>query len=98
MGVKLDCRKELWESKMHPTNGNDASGGFKLGPNGLEPYNEDLYHTRLRNEAFIELILAPSVTHPHVIYIHSEFDDEENPVEPSESVGLCECQFDLNED
>ncbi|KAM1467093.1 hypothetical protein ACFX2I_032236 [Malus domestica] len=41
---------------MHPANGNDAWGGFKLGPNGLEPYNEDLYHTRLRNEAFMELV------------------------------------------
>ena len=41
---------------MHPANGNDAWGGFKLGPNGLEPYDEDLYHTRLRNEAFMELV------------------------------------------
>ncbi|KAM2554937.1 hypothetical protein TB2_019017 [Malus domestica] len=143
---------------MHPANGNDAWGGFKLGPNGLEPYNEDLYHTRLRNEAFMELVYdtyesnhrrmfyrpemqrevvshinkslniktqyriqiessenlygdvmnhvtalggniwPPPVTPPPVVYINSEFDDEEDPVEPSESVGLPERQFDLNED
>ncbi|KAB2622736.1 hypothetical protein D8674_024918 [Pyrus ussuriensis x Pyrus communis] len=177
---------------MHPANGNDAWGRFKLGPNGLEPYNEDLYHTHLRNEAFMELvydvyesncrrmfyrpenqhevvrhikkslniktqyriqiessenlhgdvmnhvtalggniwpplgvnlaqvpvqvlaqgvpeipkdlsdnvsfILAPSFTPPPVIFIHSEFDDEEDPIEPSESVGLPKRQFDLNED
>ncbi|KAB2634705.1 hypothetical protein D8674_038153 [Pyrus ussuriensis x Pyrus communis] len=181
---------------MHPANGNDAWGGFKLGPNGLEPYNEDMYHTRLHNETFMELVYdtyesnhrrmfykpemqrevvwhinkllniktqyyiqiessenlygdvmnhvtalggniwsppsvnlaqvpvqvpaqgipkipkglsynvafipTPSVTPPPIISIHSEFDDEddleEDPVEPFESVGLPECQFDLNED
>ena len=177
---------------MHPANGNDAWGGFKLGPNGLEPYDEDLYHSRIRNEAFMELVMdtyesnrrrmfyrpemqrevvrhinkslnlktqyrimiessenlygdvmnhvttlggnewpppginlaqvpaqgvpeipedlsasvafipAPLVTPPPVICINSELDDEEDPeedhVEPSESVGLPERQFDLNED
>ena len=47
------------------------------------------------NVAFIP---APSIAHPPVIYINSEFDDEEDHVEPSESVGLPERQFDLNED
>ncbi|RXI07753.1 hypothetical protein DVH24_009784 [Malus domestica] len=163
--------------KMHPANGNDAWGGFKLEPNGLEPYNEDMYRTRLRNEAFMELVYdtyesnhrrmfyrsemqrevvrhinkslniktqyriqiessenlygdvmnhvralggniwpppgvpaqvpaqgvpeipkalsdsvvsihVPSVTPPPVVYINYEFDDEEDPIEPSESVGL----------
>ncbi|KAM1406071.1 hypothetical protein ACFX15_000739 [Malus domestica] len=143
---------------MHPANGNDAWGGFKLEPNGLEPYNEDMYRTRLRNEAFMELVYdtyesnhrrmfyrsemqrevvrhinkslniktqyriqmessenlygdvmnhvralggniwPPPVTPPPVGYINYEFDDEEDPVEPSESVGLPKRQFDLNED
>lgn len=45
-----------FDVQMHPANGNDAWGGFKLGPNGLEPYDEDMYHACLCNEAFIELV------------------------------------------
>ncbi|KAM1040908.1 hypothetical protein TB1_029487 [Malus domestica] len=163
---------------MHLANGNDAWGGFKLGPNGLEPYDEDMYHACLCNEAFIELVYdtyesnhrrmfyrpemqrkihrhinrslniktqyciliessenlcgdvmshvldqvpaqgvleipeypsdsvvsihVPPVTPPPMIYINYEFDDEEDPeedlIEPFESVGLPEHQFNLNED
>ena len=47
---------------MHPANGNDAWGGFKMGPNGLELYDEDLYHAHLHNEAFMKLVYDTKAT------------------------------------
>ncbi|KAB2634766.1 hypothetical protein D8674_038186 [Pyrus ussuriensis x Pyrus communis] len=76
---------------MPPPGVNSAQFPVQVLAQGVPKISEDSSNN-------VVYILAPLVTPPPVIYINSEFDDEEDLVKPSKSVGLPECQFDLNED
>ncbi|CAL9012688.1 unnamed protein product [Prunus brigantina] len=41
---------------MQPDQSNDTWGGFQMGPEGLIPIDEEVYHSRLRNQAYVDVV------------------------------------------
>ncbi|CAB4283196.1 unnamed protein product [Prunus armeniaca] len=40
---------------MQPDQSNDTWGGFQMGPKGLIPIDEEVYHSCLRNQAYLDV-------------------------------------------
>ncbi|CAB4294394.1 unnamed protein product [Prunus armeniaca] len=41
---------------MQPDQSNDTWGGFQIGPKGLIPIDEKVYHSRPRNQAYVDVV------------------------------------------
>ncbi|KAI5336943.1 hypothetical protein L3X38_016212 [Prunus dulcis] len=42
--------------RMQPDQNDDTWGGFQMGPNGLILVDEEVYHSRLRNQAYVDVV------------------------------------------
>ncbi|CAL8155926.1 unnamed protein product [Prunus armeniaca] len=42
--------------QMQPDQSNDTWGGFQMGPEGLIPIDEEVYHSRLRNQVYVDVV------------------------------------------
>ncbi|CAL2245269.1 unnamed protein product [Prunus armeniaca] len=42
--------------RMQPNQSDDTWGVFQVGPDGLIPVDEEVYHSRLRNQAYVDIV------------------------------------------
>ncbi|CAB4302995.1 unnamed protein product [Prunus armeniaca] len=52
----LGLMKKVWKRGMQPNQSDDTWGVFQVGPDGLIPVDEEVYHSRLRNQAYVDIV------------------------------------------